>query len=38
MATSHGVSAPAISKKLERILTKLSQGQQLQRMSIAEAA
>jgi RNA polymerase sigma factor (sigma-70 family) len=38
MATSHGVSAPAISKKLERILTKLSQGQQLQRMSIAEEA
>jgi RNA polymerase sigma factor (sigma-70 family) len=38
MATNHGVSAPAISKKLERILTKLSQRQHLQRMSTAEAA
>jgi RNA polymerase sigma factor (sigma-70 family) len=38
MATNHGVSAPTISKKLERILTKLGQQQKLQRISIAEAA
>ena len=38
MASNYGVSAPAISKKLERIVGKLYEHQKLQRMSIAAAA
>ena len=38
MATSHGVSASAISKRLSRIVTKLYEHQKLQGMSIAAAA